>query len=60
MAIERNGPDTVETVNDNGIDTVIFRYVLTATWDLLSSRAKLCGEHVVLLEEPMNLLNQSE
>jgi len=25
MAIERNGPDTVETVNDNGIDTVIFR-----------------------------------
>jgi hypothetical protein len=35
----------------------IFGYVLTATWNLLTSRAKLCGGHVVLLEEAMNLLN---
>jgi hypothetical protein len=33
---------------------------LTATWDLLTSRAKLCGGHVVLLEKAMILLNQSE
>jgi hypothetical protein len=31
-----------------------------ATWDLLTSRAKLRGGHVVLLEEAMILLNQSE
>jgi hypothetical protein len=37
-----------------------FAYVLTATCDLLTSRAKLCGGHVVLLKETMNLLNQSE
>jgi hypothetical protein len=34
--------------------------LLTATWDLLTSRAKLRGGHVVLLEEAMNLLNQLE
>ena len=38
----------------------IFGYVLTATSDLLASRAKLRGGHVVLLEEAMHLLNQSE
>jgi hypothetical protein len=42
------------------LKVTIFGYVLTATWDLLTSRAKLCGGHVVLLEEAMNLLNQSE
>jgi uncharacterized protein (UPF0276 family) len=30
------------------------------TWDLLTMCAKLHGGHVVLLEEAMNLLNQSE
>jgi hypothetical protein len=38
----------------------IFWYTLTATWDLLISRAKLRGGQVILLEEAIHLLNQLE